>query len=220
MAFSNFKAEQIAVTATQAVFGMLVAALTAGSSISHALTDPLTFNEYETPSRAPTNKDNTTETGATANPWEAYQKPGGRDELADASACESYGFAKGTNGFGNCMLQLRRERIAFQIEQMRYLQQAIAATEARTQALREAEAQARREAQAEREGQRRRSAASSDRLRQLSEDMLCPKQYPGPFAPPVAGCGSNKNAPRPSTTNIIVNTRVGDCEYRTAAGCR
>lgn len=164
------------------------------------------------------------EAGATAGPWQAYQKGEARDALADATVCASFGFTKGTSDFGNCMLQLRRERVAFQIEQIRYLQQAIAATEARTQAILEADAQARREAQADRLArdaeERAQSRATSESLRQLSEDLLCPKQGPGPFAPPVAGCGSNKNVPRPPTTKVIVNVPAQQCKYRTADGCR
>lgn len=198
---------------------------TAVPSITHAQTaqplPPPTFDDiFIAPPRAPSSGERAAESGATAVPWEAYQKAEVGDEKADAAVCESFGFTKGTSDFGNCMLQLRRERTALQIEQIRYLKQAIAATEARRQALIEAEVQARREAQAEREAGRQRSAARSERLMQLSEDMLCPKQGPGAFAPPVAGCGSNKNTTHPSTTNVIVNVEKRDCKYRTAAGCR
>lgn len=225
MHFSNFKAKQMAVTSMRALFGLLMVASISAPSIIHAqtgqATPPPTFDDlFTAPPRAPSSAEHGAEARAVAGSGQAYQNAEAQDVIADAAVCESYGFAKGTSDFGNCMLQLRRERIALQIEQIRYLQQAIAATEARTQALIAAEAQARREAQAEKEAGRRRSAEKAERLMQLSEDMLCPKQGPGAFAPPVAGCGSNRNAVRPSTTNVIVNIERKDCEYRTAAGCR
>lgn len=184
----------------------------AKSSLNGPATPPMTGDRID-PNSVQWNEPTATQRAAEA-----------RDALADATVCASFGFTKGTSDFGNCMLQLRRERVDFQIEQIRYLQQAIAATEARTQAILEADAQARREAQADRLArdaeERSQSRATSESLRQLSEDLLCPKQGPGPFAPPVAGCGSNRNAPRPPTVNVIVNTETRDCKYRTAAGCR
>lgn len=231
MTFCNSNLKSTAISMIRLLFGLVFAATT--STINYAQTSqpksegsqnetvsqprPIDFSEYVAED---VGRDILEDTAATASVDDA-EVP---DERTHFIRCQSYGFTQGTSEFGNCMLQLRRERIALQIEQIRYLRQAIAAAEAQTQALKVAEAQRKREAQAERfereADERAQNRATSESLRQLSENLACPKQGPGLFASPVAGCGSNKHAPRPATTNVRVNVATEECRYRTAAGCR
>lgn len=144
----------------------------------------------------------------------------------DAITCAGYGMALGTPQNGQCRLQLQQARqLAEQQAQLARQQELFAQQQARfAQQQYELQAQQyQRQLAADRLArdaqERAESRAASESLRQLSEDLLCPKQGPGPFAPPVAGCGSNKHVPRPPTVNVIVNTEARDCRYRTAAGC-
>lgn len=112
--------------------------------------------------------------------------------------CMSYGFKQGTIEFAQCRLKIDQAQEQAEVA----LQQAAAAQ--REYDRRQAEARAAQALAQQAEAERRRNE-SADRLRQFSEDLLCPKQGPGMFAPPVPGCGRNKNVPIPPTVNVIVN---------------
>lgn len=137
---------------------------------------------------------------------------------ANAFKCLEYGFVYQTPQFAQCHLQLDQAqkqaslfnqhaeiaRQQYELERARYAQQLEEARLAKELAEKEQEARERR--------------ARSERLFQLSEDMLCPKEGPGGiFAEPVAGCGRNKNKPQAPTVNVFVQPEKKYCGA-TAAG--
>lgn len=121
---------------------------------------------------------------------------------SDNYECMTFGFRQGTPEFGQCMMQMAQSRQQQEIARQQYqiqLQQLAQQVEADRQRL--VEMQNAQAAADQRERVRRREEAS-DRLLEMSQDFLCPKTGPGLFAEPVAGCGRNKNQPRP--TEVIV----------------
>lgn len=122
----------------------------------------------------------------------------------NAYSCMAYGFRLGTPNYSQCLMQteqsqqiarqqaqLAQQQAQFAQQQAQYAEQQYQLQIQQYQRQLAAEQEAReREEKAERQ-------AASERLRQMSEDMLCPKKTKGGiFAEPVAGCGRNKNEPR------------------------
>lgn len=159
-----------------------------------------------------------------------FKNSGGSDELVtfltrslksrigdNALKCLQYGFLYQTPQFAQCNLQLDQAqqqaallsqqaaiaRQQYEFERARYEQQLLEARQANALAQKEQEA-------------RERNAASQKML-QMSEDLLCPKVSPGIFAEPVPGCGRNKHVPPPPTVNVFVQPSAKYCGA-TAAG--
>ena len=136
----------------------------------------------------------------------------------DSFSCMSYGFRQGTPSFSQCLMQtaqtqqLARQQAQLARQQAQYAQQQyqLQAQQYQRQLAAEKLALERAE-QAERD-------AASERLFQMSADMLCPKKTRGGiFAEPVAGCGRNKNEPQAPTVNVYVTPEKKYCGA-TAAG--
>jgi TPR repeat protein len=140
-------------------------------------------------------------------------------------SCMTYGFRQGTPSFAQCQMQadqaerlaqqqaqLSRQQAQFAQQQAQYARQQYELQAQQYQRQLAAERRAlEREEQAERD-------AASERLFQMSEDMLCPKKTRGGiFAEPVAGCGRNKNEPKAPTVNVYVTPEKKYCGA-TAAG--
>lgn len=160
-----------------------------------------------------------------------FKNAGGTDEMVsflnetlksrvggNAFACLRYGFLYQTPQFAQCNLQIdqAQQQAAllsqqaainqknYEFQRMLHEQQLLEARQAKELAQKEQEA-------------RERSAASQ-KLLEISADLLCPKVRRGVFAEPVAGCGRNKHVPPPPTVNVFVQQPSAKYCGATAAG--